>query len=509
MEVYSTWEDDIDELDSIGMTEEQREKLEWAIDSLNELIDNIEENHIKPEECFEKFKQTSVTLSNFLPDISDVSLHAIDDLLYPSENITVTNTSKIYTKESIAYLVKMCFKRFLMIYNWVNQKRCYHIVDTVYLQFIEHSPGNLFLAREVFDSITDSIKNRMKVCRAVKFLKLVLGTKSHEMRYISKSKYLSLTWLPKLKNIPEPKHSQKKRLASWLCRQSTCILEMLEQHKAYVEVKQTLEKLQETNFNGAYFELLMYVSRGPHIIVDHLFQYFHSAHNEEQRLQRASDFLKANLKDCVLTDWYGSWIMSWFNYYHHCLYFIDECECLNDLMILIDRRHCNDIEPYISASSNLSDNVKVSNKQPICEKLNELNCEDQPDLTIEKFLFYDDFLKTLNVMSMVHDAFLRCNEILNIDKDIEEIEGGIFRNGHSGTRRFLSKRFLCESKCGSFKPWWFQTALKKCPFLFVSKHHEHMIDDLVKTMKGEDIDEVTRERLYFAIHSHPIIDFEG
>ena len=51
----------------------------------------------------------------------------------------------------------------------------------------------------------------------------------------------------------------------------------------------------------------------------------------------------------------------------------------------------------------MSDNIKDS-----------MNHEDQPDFTIEKLLFYKEFLKFLYVMSKIHDACMRSQELLGV-----------------------------------------------------------------------------------------------
>ena len=67
------------------------------------------------------------------------------------------------------------------------------------------------------------------------------------------------------------------------------------------------------------------------------------------------------------------------------------------------------MEPYILAD------VNKFNKEQISDNIEDLmNSEDQHDFTIEKCLFYDEFLKYLYVVSMMYDACSRSKELLNV-----------------------------------------------------------------------------------------------
>ena len=77
---------------------------------------------------------------------------------------------------------------------------------------------------------------------------------------------------------------------------------------------------------------------------------------------------------------------------------------------LVDKCHCNDMEPYLSTDVDESNNLQTSDD---IEDLT-LKSEDQHDFTIEKFLFYDEFLKNLYVISKMYDACSRSKELLNV-----------------------------------------------------------------------------------------------
>ena len=72
-------------------------------------------------------------------------------------------------------------------------------------------------------------------------------------------------------------------------------------------------------------------------------------------------------------------------------------------MKLVDRYHCNDIEPFITVN-NSADTNEDSNKPN----------EDQHDFTLERFFFYNDYLKSLYVLSMVYEACLSCEDLLQV-----------------------------------------------------------------------------------------------
>ena len=64
-------------------------------------------------------------------------------------------------------------------------------------------------------------------------------------------------------------------------------------------------------------------------------------------------------------------------------------------MKIVDSHHCNDIEPYI-----LENNIVKS--------------IDEHDITFEKYLLYDEFLKCLYVMAKAHKACMNYNQLLNV-----------------------------------------------------------------------------------------------
>lgn len=64
------------------------------------------------------------------------------------------------------------------------------------------------------------------------------------------------------------------------------------------------------------------------------------------------------------------------------------------------------MEPYISPIEN------DFSKQEMSDKI--MSSEDQHDFTVEKCLFYDEFLKKLYVTSKIYDACSRSKELVNV-----------------------------------------------------------------------------------------------
>lgn len=63
------------------------------------------------------------------------------------------------------------------------------------------------------------------------------------------------------------------------------------------------------------------------------------------------------------------------------------------------------MEPFITVnhSTHTSEESDISN-------------ENQHDFTLEKFLFYDDYLRSLYVMSKVYEACMLCKDILKVSQ---------------------------------------------------------------------------------------------
>lgn len=80
----------------------------------------------------------------------------------------------------------------------------------------------------------------------------------------------------------------------------------------------------------------------------------------------------------------------------------------------IEKYHGYSIEPYLSSVNSYVLNV---NCQSINEKFREslrLKTEEEPDFTIERHLYYDDFVKSLQVMTILNTVFLRSADILKV-----------------------------------------------------------------------------------------------
>lgn len=76
------------------------------------------------------------------------------------------------------------------------------------------------------------------------------------------------------------------------------------------------------------------------------------------------------------------------------------------------------VEPYLSGDvSNIYDyeideEFKVEKTSNLTNSENEVS--NDPDYTIEKFIFYDDFVKKLQVLNIIHSACMNCKELLEV-----------------------------------------------------------------------------------------------
>ena len=70
----------------------------------------------------------------------------------------------------------------------------------------------------------------------------------------------------------------------------------------------------------------------------------------------------------------------------------------------IDKYHCNDMEPFISTNDSTDSNEDSINHEH----------KEQPDFTMERYLFYDDFLKSLYVASKVYDACMSHEDLIKV-----------------------------------------------------------------------------------------------
>ena len=75
-----------------------------------------------------------------------------------------------------------------------------------------------------------------------------------------------------------------------------------------------------------------------------------------------------------------------------------------------------DVKPYLSGDKNKATVVEESKLYQKEEESSDPtpNSEDEHDYTIEKFIFYDDFVKKLQVLNIVHTAFMMCQELFEV-----------------------------------------------------------------------------------------------
>ena len=84
----------------------------------------------------------------------------------------------------------------------------------------------------------------------------------------------------------------------------------------------------------------------------------------------------------------------------------------------IEKYHGYSFEPYLTTKSI---NSGIPNCQPTNEKFREsleLKSDEEPDFTIERYFYYDGFIKSLQVMSILNIVFLKSADILKVSSKI-------------------------------------------------------------------------------------------
>ena len=86
----------------------------------------------------------------------------------------------------------------------------------------------------------------------------------------------------------------------------------------------------------------------------------------------------------------------------------------------MEKRYGCDIKPYVLGKENLTQQVVAEElKDHLQDELNNSinpknNYDDGPDYTIEHYIFYEDFVRDLQVLSIVHTAAEMCQELLKV-----------------------------------------------------------------------------------------------
>lgn len=85
----------------------------------------------------------------------------------------------------------------------------------------------------------------------------------------------------------------------------------------------------------------------------------------------------------------------------------------DDILRGMERKYGLEIKPYLPLSNIKHQNDVEDSKVDLNDELinKSINSEDETDDTIEKFLFYDDFVKQLQVLDAIHTAFTMNQEM--------------------------------------------------------------------------------------------------
>ena len=87
----------------------------------------------------------------------------------------------------------------------------------------------------------------------------------------------------------------------------------------------------------------------------------------------------------------------------------------------LERCYSYVIEPYLPNNPHYIFLWRPSVRQLINEKLNhskpveiEKVTANEPDYMIEKFLFYENFMKKLHVLNIIHTACFMCDDLIKV-----------------------------------------------------------------------------------------------
>lgn len=82
----------------------------------------------------------------------------------------------------------------------------------------------------------------------------------------------------------------------------------------------------------------------------------------------------------------------------------------------MERRYGCQVDPYLSSNESNDYNFLAELEFQVKEGIvnSSTTPEDKPDYTIERFLFYDDFVKKLQVLNIMHTASMMCQELFQV-----------------------------------------------------------------------------------------------
>ena len=76
------------------------------------------------------------------------------------------------------------------------------------------------------------------------------------------------------------------------------------------------------------------------------------------------------------------------------------------------------IKPYLVGDKNNDVNMESKvcvNDESISDSINSEDKSDaEHDYTVEKFIFYDDFVKKLQIVNIIHTACMMCQELVGV-----------------------------------------------------------------------------------------------
>ena len=86
----------------------------------------------------------------------------------------------------------------------------------------------------------------------------------------------------------------------------------------------------------------------------------------------------------------------------------------------MERLYGCEVKPYLFEDSGNVDDGVIEDLLKIDECKDSTNsgdddiAPDEPDYTVEKYIFYDDFVRKLQVLNIVHTAFAMCEKLVKV-----------------------------------------------------------------------------------------------
>lgn len=494
--------------------ETQENEIQMLIKIIEECKNNLREISLirLPKKNEQQLLDVRLRLCSKLPGISDLSLSEIDYLIIPDNSQPVVTSTTTNSGGSMALLLKTSLSLYKVIHRYDHD---FHSISTLILlaaQF-EGKEDEIKTIEKYAHKLLVSL-DVTKVCLALKLLRIAMDKPNNLISRLIRIN--DVAWMCSLKNIPQAICPKKQKISSWISRQAKIILDRLDmswfpnlQHKFStwkLDPESYVCTLMANDFKPSFLK------------IDHIYSYFDSANNENEKVKLIESFVKGCVKVHMKQyNYFAVNILSKINFFRLLQELVQDSLCylfemMNKHLYLeaewkkIEKYHVIHLEPYLSENSN-SPAAQSSDCQQMRETFLNLETNDEPDLAIEKYLYYHVFIKCFRLINILHTTFLRSGDILKL-KIPDDHESWIFRSKKPTFRNYIkdccNSLILRNAETTKMLPW-IKIAIIMCPVLVMSRNHEYLKKDLLKLLDGEDLDETILEELYFAVNSNLIL----